>query len=109
MAKNLTMQSPVAVIFGAGGSKPSKNPRGANPTKAKPVMIDGPASHASVKGPADTHESGPTHEERLHNAAADEHVNAARDYVAGRISSKDYTERKKRAASFMANTPKNKR
>lgn len=48
----------------------------------------------------------PSHDERLHNAAADEHVNAARDFVAGRISKSQFAERKARAASIMSKTPK---
>ncbi len=47
-----------------------------------------------------------SHEERLHRAAADEHVNAARDFVAGRISHKEFKDRKERAASLMKHTPK---
>jgi hypothetical protein len=101
MAK-LQVQPSVAVIFGAGGKKPSKNAQKDNPTKQKPPMV----GNANFGAPL---AEAPSHEERLHNAAADEHVNAARDFVAGRISHKDYKERKARAASFMANTPKSKR
>lgn len=101
MAK-VHVENPVAVIFGAGKSKLSGNKTKDNPSRAKPVMVGNTAMGAPL-------EHAPTHEERLHNAAADEHVNAHRDYVAGRITSKEFTERKRRAESIMSKTPKNTR
>lgn len=90
--------TPVTVMF---GSKPAKaKATKPNPTKAKPVIVPAPVEHVYKE---------PTHEERLHRAAQNGHVDATHDYVAGRISSKEYSERKRRAEQVMAKMPKSKK
>ena len=91
---------PVSIMFGAKpASKKSSKP---NPSKVKPVMVQAPMiGHAMEKAPS--------HGERMHSAAADEHVYNTRKYVAGEISSAEYRRRADRAHSIMSKTPKPKR
>lgn len=102
MVTKVHVENPTAVIFGVGKSKLSGNKTKDNPSRVKPAMVGNTALGAPIS-------EAPSHEERLHSAAADEHVNATRDYVAGRIGKKDFEERKRRAASIMSKTPKNAR
>lgn len=85
-----------------GTAKKSPKAQKANPTKEKIVMSPAPTIGGSLEY------KEPTHEERLHRAAADEHVHATRDYVGGRITKSQYEERKKRASVVMAKTPKSR-
>lgn len=89
--------TPVTVMFGA---KPKGKAQKANPSKAKVVMSPAPVEHVYKE---------PTHGERMHRAAADGHVSATHDYVAGRITKSQYHERKRRAEEVMSTTPKSKR
>lgn len=91
----------IQVMFGT--AKKSPKAQKANPSKEKVVMSPAPV----IGHPVETYKE-PTHGERLHRAAADEHVYAARDYVGGRITKAQYHERKKRAESIMAKTPKSR-
>lgn len=94
--------TPVTVMF---GSKPAKaKSTKPNPTKAKPAIVPAPTQHVMDSGYKE-----PTHEERLHRAASSGHVEATHDYVAGRITSAQYSERKRRAEQVMAKTPKSKK
>lgn len=90
----------IQVMFGT--AKKSPKAQKANPSKDKVVMSPAP----TIGGSLDSAYKEPTHEERLHRAAADEHVHATREYVGGRISKSQYEERKKRASAVMAKTPK---
>lgn len=92
----------IQVMFGT--AKKSPKAQKANPSKEKVVMSPAPAIGASL----DSAYKEPTHEEKLHRAAADEHVYATRDYVGGRITKAQYHERKRRAESIMAKTPKSR-
>lgn len=87
------MGTNVQVLFGAAKTK--KKAQEPNPSTAKIVMSPHPEIGQSLD-----------HDARLHHAAADEHVYAARDYVGGRITKAQYHERKRRAESLMAKTPK---
>ena len=91
---------PVTVMF---GGKPNAKAQKANPSKAKVVMSPAPTIGHSLEY------KEPTHEERLHRAAANGHVDATHDYVAGRITKAQYEERKRRAEKVMASTPKSRR
>lgn len=93
--------TPVTVMFGTKAKAKALKP---NPTKAKPVMVPAPTQHVMDSGYKE-----PTHEERLHRAAQNGHIEATHDYVAGRISSAQYSERKRRAESVMSKTPKSKK
>lgn len=95
----------VQVLFG-NAKKASKKASEPNKSTKKDVMFGGDHVGAPHISGAMPHEE--SHEEKLHRAAAEEHVNATRDYVAGRINSKQYSERKERAARFMRHTPKSK-
>lgn len=95
----------VQVLFG-NAKKAKKSASDGNPSTKKPVMFGG--DHMGAPGSQAMLPEEPSHEERLHRAAADEHVAAARDFVAGRINSKQYAERKERAGRFMRHTPKSK-
>lgn len=89
------VQAPVAVMFGADKKKK------AAAKKAPIAAIEAADSTSAWKEP--------THGERIHSAAKSEHVNAARDFVAGRISHKQYQDRKRRSEKVMAETPKAKK
>lgn len=93
----------VEVLFGPA-KKANKSGSKPNPSTKKSPAPFGGATLIGAPHIADE----PSHEEKLHRAAAEEHVNAARDFVAGRITSKQYSERKERAARFMRHTPKSK-
>lgn len=92
----------IEVMFGSA-KKSAPKAQKANPSKAKVVMSPAPSF-----GPVLTASpyKEPTHEERLHNAAADGHVSATRDFVSGHITKAQYEDRKRRAESVMAKTPK---
>jgi hypothetical protein len=92
----------IQVMFGTAKKAPKAQK--ANPSTKKVVMSPAPM----IGGSLDSAYKEPTHEERLHRAAADEHVHATRDYVGGRISKAQYEDRKKRAESVMAKTPKSR-
>lgn len=85
----------VSVMFGVKPRK--KATKAVVPEKAMPSAAPSPTWHE------------PTHAERMHNAAADEHVHAARKWVAGEISTKKFQETKRRAEKVMSTTPKQKR
>lgn len=92
---------PVTVMF---GGKPNVKAQKSNPSKAKVVMSPAP----TVGGSLDSYKE-PTHQERMHRAAADEHVHATRKYVAGEMTKGAYEKVKSRAAGVMAKTPKSRR
>ena len=87
-----------------GTAKKAPKAQKANPSKEKVVMSPAP----TIGGSLNSEYKEPTHEERLHRAAADEHVHATRDYVGGRITKSQYEDRKKRAESVMSKTPKSR-
>lgn len=87
----------IEVMFGSA-KKPAPKALKPNPSMAKHVMLPAPVEYKE-----------PSHDERLHNAAADGHVSATRDYVAGHITKAQYEDRKRRAESVMAKTPKKRK
>lgn len=91
------VQAPMAVMFGAAKKKAA--PKKAKAADATPMAAPSPVSVYKE----------PTHGERLHSAAKDEHVYAARDFVAGRINHKQYQDRKRRSEKVMSETPKSKK
>lgn len=97
------MTQPVVALFGHAKKASAKR-------KPKPDIKSRPTAQFNksqlMQG---TDVQMPTHEERMHNAAADEHVHAARRFVAGDISHKQFQETKRRAESIMGKTPKNKK
>jgi hypothetical protein len=89
-----SLVTPVTVMF---GGKPSKAAAKKPATKKAPVAK---GTRPMPLNPVAYKE--PSHAERMHNAAADEHVYATRDYVAGRMSSKQYAKVAGRARRIMS-------
>lgn len=85
-----SIATPVTVMFGG------KAPKKAAAKKPRAAAVPAPMGPSGYKEP--------THAERMHSAAADEHVHATRDYVAGRISSKQYGKVASRARKVMSCT-----